>query len=165
MKLRDYFTYLFCLIVFGSIAQDYKPKNSLLLNLGSGTVASIDYERNWQFGDSKNLLFTSIGAGAGREGKVWQIFTRLEDPEWYFVSTQKVTYCVGNGTNFLEFGLGGIYVAGNTTQPYLTYPILGYRFIGTNTSTFKFYLSWPFSGIRTDDLGFVPFGISLGQFF
>jgi hypothetical protein len=148
-----------------SFAQDFKPQNSLLLNLGSGTVVSFDYERNWKVEKSPNLLFASIGAGAGREGKVWMILNTLESPEWYFVTTQKVTYCVGNGTNFLEFGLGGIYVAGNTTQPYITYPILGYRFIGDNRSTFKFYLSWPFTGIKTDDLGFVPFGISFGQFF
>lgn len=165
MKTKNYITYSLLLLAFTCFAQDFKPNNSLCLNLGSGTFASIDYERNWQFENNKNLFFTSVGAGAGREGKVWSLLTTVEDPKWFVVSTQKATYCVGNGTNYLEFGLGGIYIAGNTTQPYIAYPVLGYRYIGYNNTTFKFYLSWPFSGIKTDDLGFVPFGISLGQLF
>lgn len=165
MKTKNHITYLFLLLAITCFAQDFEPNNSLILNFGSGTLVSIEYERNWKFENNKNLLIASIGAGAGREDKIWNPFYINEDREWYFVSTQKLTYCVGNGTNFLELGLGGIYVAGNTTQPYIAYPILGYRYIGFNNTTFKFYLSWPFSGIKTDDLGFVPIGISMGQFF
>ena len=165
MKVKNQIICLFFLIAFSSFAQNFKPNNSILLNLGAGTFASIDYERNWNLKKSKHLLFVSAGVGAGREGKVWMLINDIESPDWYFVTTQKATYCVGNGINFLELGLGGIYVAGNTTQPFITYPILGYRYIGKNNTTFKIYFSQPFSGIKTDDLGFFPFGIGFGQFF
>ncbi|MCC5916958.1 MAG: hypothetical protein JJU02_06485 [Cryomorphaceae bacterium] len=152
--------------IFGQM-QDAKPNNGLSLNLGSGTLLSIDYERIWRNEKNNNLLITSIGAGVGLEGKVWQFManTDFTSRDGYFVSPQKVTYNIGNGNNYLELGAGGILVLGNTTQPYIVYPIIGYRFIGNNNTTFKFFLSWPISGIQTDDLGFVPFGIGLGQLF
>lgn len=153
------------LLFFVGKAQVAKPKNTLCLNLGSGTFVSADYERIWQKGNNNNLLIGLIGAGLGLEGKPWQLYGKVEDPERYFVSPQKVTYCIGDGNGYLEVGFGGIYVSGNTTQHYITYPILGYRFIGKNNSTFKFYISWPSSGIKTEDLGFVPVGISIGQLF
>ena len=165
MKIQNLIIFTFFSLSITIQAQDLKPSNSLCLNFGSGTVVSIDYERNWRNDKNNNLFIGSIGAGAGLKGEVWTLYDTVEDPEWYFVSPQKATYCIGNGINYLEVGVGGIYVAGNTTQPYIAYPILGYRFIGSNNTTFKFYMTWPISGIQTEDLGSVPFGISLGQLF
>ena len=141
-----------------------EAKNSIIANFGGGVVGSLEYERAW-FARENQFMISSIGLGAGVEGQVYNLFGDVEDPEWYVISQQKLTYNIGLETNFFEFGLGGIYVSGNTTQPYIAYPILGYRFIGENNSTFKVYIAWPFSGIETDDLGFFPIGINFGQFF
>ena len=140
-----------------------ESKNSVVVNFGSGTVTSLEYERCLL--ERKNqFVIASAGVGAGMEGKVYTL-SEVENPNWYLVFPHKLAYSIGSNNNYLEIGIGGLFVQGNTTQPYLAYPTLGYRFIGNNKTTFKFYLSWPLSGIETNDLGFVPVGLSLGQFF
>jgi hypothetical protein len=150
-----------------SRAQEERPKNTLGLNIGWGTIASLDYERIWQSPKTQNLWIASLGIGGGLEGDITAVGGRIpiQDLKWFLVVPHKVTYNIGKKHHFMEIGLGGIIVGGPTTQPYISYPVIGYRFIGKNNSTFKFHLSIPFSGLETDDLAFIPFGIGLGQLF
>ena len=83
MKIQNLIIYTFLSLSIASQAQVLKSKNSLCLNFGSGTVVSIDYERNWQSDKNNNLFFGSIGLGAGLEGEVWTLYDTVEDPEWY----------------------------------------------------------------------------------
>jgi len=60
--------------------------------------------------------------------------------------------------------LGGTVIMGKTTQPYILYPILGYRFQSLKKKlNFKIFVEYPFSGAETDDILFVPVGVSIGE--
>jgi hypothetical protein len=153
------------LLSMSGLAQKSDRKNALNLHFGSGTLFSVDYERIWRNTKNPNLIIASVGGGVAMKGMVWKFYNKSPGSIDYFVAPHRITTAVGNGRNYLEVGFGGIYVHGNTTQPYLAYPLVGYRYFGSNRSTFKVYLSWPVTGIKTDDLHFIPFGVSFGQLF
>lgn len=155
------------LLSFFTFAQSQNPKkpNSFLLNFGSGTFTTVEYERDLLGGSFHNYLLTSLGAGMGAKIDLLSNSGSFDSSQWSFVATQKISYCMGSGVHFVELGLGGNYIQISKTQPYIVYPFLGYRFIGTNNTTLKLHVSLPFTGIHTDDLGFLPIGLGLGQFF
>ncbi|MGB4204332.1 MAG: hypothetical protein WBJ84_01800 [Bacteroidales bacterium] len=88
-------------------------------------------------------------------------------PEKYATIPHHITGNLGKGRHFFEFGIGGTIISGNTTQPYILYPIVGYRFLPLTSDKFNFRVfgQIPFTGLETDDIIFIPLGLSLGVSF
>ncbi|SIN65308.1 hypothetical protein [Algoriphagus halophilus] len=84
--------------------------------------------------------------------------------EKYVTILYHITGNLGKSRHFFEFGLGGTIIGGNTTQPYLFYPIVGYRILPLKSKrlNFRVFGLIPFSGRITDDILFMPFGLNLG---
>ena len=145
-----------------------RPLNSISLNLlGDASIVSLNYER--QFLISPSFILTSkLGSGYNEENQLSICFSGScppsPSPERYFTIPHHITGNLGKGRHFFEFGLGGTFILGNTTQPYLLYPIVGYRILPLQSDkiNFRVFSLIPFSGLYTDDIVFIPLGLNLG---
>ena len=101
-----------------------RPLNNIGLNLfGDASIISINYER--QFEVKQNFLLSSkLGYGYNEEFQLC-IFGPCQPPETYRTIPHHITGNFGKGKHLFEVGLGGTFIMGNTTQPYLLYPIVG----------------------------------------
>ena len=143
-----------------------RPENNFNLNLfGDASIISINYER--LFIINPNLILTGqLGLGYNEEFQIC-IFEPCSPPEQYLTVPHHVTLNLGNRRNFFEFGLGDTIICGNTSQHYFLYPIAGYRLqpLRSINVNFRIYGSIPFTGLDTDDIIFIPFGLSTGVCF
>jgi hypothetical protein len=131
--------------------------------LGDASLFSINYER--QFLVSSTIILSSkFGLGYNEEFKLCIIGPCSSSPEKYLTIPHHITGNFGKGKYFFEFGLGGTIINGNTNQPYLLYPIVGFRTLPlmSNKFNFRIFGQIPFSGLETEDIIFIPFGVSLG---
>ena len=89
-----------------------------------------------------------------------------DTPEKYLTFPHHITVNLGKGESFLEFGLGGTIINGNTSNNYLLYPIIGYRTqsLRSNVLNFRiFCMVYNFWNLGDDeDVIFFPIGMSLG---
>ena len=85
-------------------------------------------------------------------------------PEKYATIPHHITGNLGQRKHFFEFGLGGTIFNGNTNQKYLIYPIVGYRIVplASGKVNFRIFGQIPFSGLETEDIISIPFGLTLG---
>ena len=144
-------------------AIDSRPLNSVYINLfGDASIISFNYERLFLLSPTF-ILSSKLGLGFNEEFKIC-LFGPCPPEEKYLTIPHHLTGNVGKGRHFFEFGLGGTIISGNTTQPYLFYPIIGYRILPlkSNKINFRVFGQIPFSGLETDDIVFIPFGLSLG---
>lgn len=143
-----------------------RPQNSFALNMfGDASITSVGYER--LFANKPGFFLTGkIGIGLNQEFKIC-VWGPCDPPEMFLTIPHHITANFGKGRHFLEIGLGGSIIAGNTRQHYFIYPILGYRFqpIKSKKLNFRIYGSIPFTGMNTDDIMFIPVGLSLGWCF
>jgi hypothetical protein len=143
---------------------DARPINNFNLNLlGDASIISINYER--QFIVSPIFILSSkLGLGYNEEFQLCIFGPCSSPPEKYLTMPHHITGNFGKGRHFFEFGLGGTIINGNTTQPYLLYPIVGYRIMPLRSDklNFRMFGLIPFSGLETDDILFIPFGYSFG---
>jgi len=158
------------------IAQDKKevddeiPLNSINLNLvGEFSIFSFDYERLF-FISPAFFLSGEIGLGYNIEDQlcVWGPCSSSK-PENYLTIPHHITANLGQGRSFLEFGLGGTVISGNTTYDhYLFYQIIGYRFLPFTSGKVNFRgflnynICWLFNGGEPYDILPIPFGVSIG---
>lgn len=144
-----------------------RPLNSISLNLlGDASIISLNYER--QFLVSPTFILSSkLGFGYNEEFQLCISGPCSSAPEMYLTVPHHITVNIGKGRHFFEFGLGGTIINGNTTQPYLLYPIVGYRILPlrSNKINIRIFGLLPFSGLETDDILFIPFGLSIGESF
>lgn len=144
------------------VLDETRPDNGISLNLlGDGSLISINYEHHL-ISEPNFLLAGKVGLGYNEEFKF--CFGTCSPAESYLTLPHHITANIGKGRHFLELGLGGTFVLGETSQPYLIYPIIGYRLspLRSNKTTFRIFGQWPISGIETDDIIFIPLGISVG---
>ncbi|UZR94095.1 hypothetical protein [Chondrinema litorale] len=147
---------------------DERPLNSISLNLlGDASLISINYKR--QFIINPSFILTSkLGAGFNKEFQLNLCFsgscTNSPSPEIFFTIPHHITGNIGKERHFFEFGLGGTNIVGNTSQPYLFYPIIGYRLSPEEADNinFRIFLQVPFSGLDTDKILFSPLGLNFG---
>ena len=143
-----------------------RPVNSINLSfLGDASLISINYERRFLV-SHKFILSSKLGFGFNRELRICP-FGPCPPTETYATIPHHITGNLGNGPHFFEFGLGGTIITGNKTQPYLLYPIVGYRILPLSSDkvNFRVFAQIPFSGLETDDITFVPLGLSVGVSF
>jgi hypothetical protein len=140
-----------------------RPLNSIYINLlGDASLLSMNYERNFLISNSF-LISGKLGLGYNEEFQLC-IFGPCSPPDNYITIPHHITGNVGKGRHFLEFGLGGTLINGNTSQTYLLYPIIGYKLLPLkpNKLNFRIFGQIPFSGLVTEDILFIPVGISIG---
>lgn len=146
-------------------AQDNeRPLNSIQVNLlGDASIISINYDK--QFLISPTFILSSkFGLGYNEEFQICIFGPCSSPPEKYLTIPHHITGNIGKGKHFFEFGLGGTIISGNTNQNYFLYPIVGYRVLPLNSNkvNFRVFGQIPFSGLETEDILFIPFGLSLG---
>ena len=140
-----------------------RPLNSIQINLlGDASIISINYDKQFLI-SSTFILSGKLGLGYNEEFKLC-IWGPCSPPEKYMTIPHHITGNIGKGRHFFEFGLGRTVINGNTNQNYLLYPIVGYRILPLNSSklNFRIFGQIPFSGLETEDIIFIPFGLSLG---
>ncbi len=140
-----------------------RPLNSINLNLlGNASLISIDYER--QFIIRPTLILSGkLGIGYNEEFMLC-IYGECPSPDTYLTIPHHVTGNIGKGKHFFEFGIGGAIINGNTTRPYLLYPIIGYRFLPLKSKkiNFRIFGQIPLSGFDVGGVIFSPIGLNLG---
>jgi hypothetical protein len=135
------------------------PKNYIYFGLfGDASITSLSYERLLLF--SPNCKLTGKGGvGFNQEFNLFGGSTSL-----FVTMPHHITGNFGKSRHHLEIGLGGTLIFGKTNEPYLLYPIVGYRImpLKENKVNFRIYGSFPFSGLETDVIFFIPIGLSIG---
>ena len=147
---------------------EHRPLNNISLNLlGDASKLSINYEKQYLVGESF-ILTTKFGLGYNQEFRLC-IFGPCSSPaENYLTIPHHFTANLGNRRSFFEFGLGGTILYGETSEPYLLYPIIGYRFLPLQSNKFNFrlYFQPPIQRLEGDfghpDIAWIPAGMSIG---
>ena len=145
-------------------------KNNVTLSfLGNGSFMSLDYERLFFLAPNK-FISNSFGIGGGSEIEFClNGSSPCSSTKGLLTVPHSLTANWGRNRHFFEFGIGGTIVIGNTNENYFLYPILGWRIqpnkskLGRNN--FRLFVSVPFSGIETEDILWIPIGISYGVLF
>jgi len=141
-----------------------RPLNNFNLNiLGEASIISINYERLFLI-NSRFFLTGQLGIGYNEEFQL-NLFGG-PPPEKYRIISHHITGNLGKRRHFLEFGLGGAIITGNTNKHYLLGPIVGYRLqpLKSNRINLRIFGSIPVIGFETDIM-YIPFGLSLGVCF
>jgi hypothetical protein len=143
-----------------------RPVKNVNFNfVGDASHFSLNFERQYLI-HQNFIISQKIGIGYNEKFQVC-LFGHCDDFIRYLTIPHHVSMNVGKSRHFLEMGIGGTFLYGNTTQPYLVYPILGYRFlpIEKDNVNFRIFTHLPFTGKYAEDILFIPFGISLGVSF
>jgi hypothetical protein len=147
------------------------PDNNLLVSVGAnGCVVSLTYERLFR---TEKDFFITAGIGLGYTEEYFLktrnfISTALPKPYpyEYLVVPHYITGNIGKHRHYFEFGLGG--TSGTPiTQPYMLYPVLGYRFMPGKPArvNFRATVSLPFQKFADNKVTWFPFGLSAGMCF
>lgn len=145
-----------------------RPKNNIFINiLGDASVASLNYERLF-FIEPENF-FIAAGAGVGLN-----YFVTIHNDngssytsEKYVIFPHHVTANIGKGRHFFEFGLGGAFLSGPRSQPYLPSLLAGYRIQPWNKNKlhFRVFGSYPLEALEKFEILYIPVGLSIGWSF
>ena len=142
-----------------------RPLNTIGLNVGEGSAIALMYERIRNL-DGKSFLAGKIGIGYNKEFNIC-VFGPCSSPKQFTIIPISISANLGNLKNYLELGIGHIFVFGKTDRHSVFYALGGYRFqpLHTNKFNFRVYLCIPFSGYDNLELLFFPIGFSLGLCF
>ena len=158
---------LAALTVFSTylIAQDQrlndvlKPKNSLNINLlGDASFASINFEH---FFIAKERFVLTGKAGIGYNKKTSSCVSEPCIPaQTYLTIPHHITANFGKEGKFLEFGLGGTVI--NTSQRYILFPLIGYRFLPLKSSRVNYRIYFYIPLYNVEDVPVSPVGLNIG---
>jgi len=140
-----------------------RPLSSFNLNiLGDASLFSVNYEL--LFLTRTNIIIgTKIGLGYNEEFKIC-VWENCSAPKKYFTIPHSFTVNYGKKKHFLEMGVGGTVIVGSSSQNYMPYAILAYRFLPLKSNKLKFRVfgEYPFANPDNYDIIFIPFGVSIG---
>ena len=146
---------------------DDRPLNNISLSfLGDASKVSINYEKQFLVAESF-ILTTKFGLGYNHEFRIC-LFGPCSSPlKYYLTIPHHFTANLGKRRSFFEFGLGGTRLYGETNDPYILYPIIGYRFLPLQSNKINFrlyFLTPPFEDgpLGHPDIYFYIVGGSLG---
>ena len=141
--------------------------NNVNFNMfGDASFVSVNYERLIELSPGA-FLASSLGVGYNAEFQFCLFGPCTYGPERFLTLPHHFTVNIGKKRHFFEVGIGGTVIIGNTSEHYFLYPLLGFR-VQPNKSgrgTIRLYFSVPFSGMETEDILWIPVGISIGRFF
>ena len=144
-----------------------RPLNNISLNfLGDASQISINYEKQYLVGKSY-ILSTRVGLGYNQEFCLSFWGVSCSPVKDYLTIPHHFTANIGKRRSFFEFGLGGTILYGETSDPYILYPIIGYRFLPLQSNKINFrlyFLPPPFEDgpLGHTDIYFYIVGGSLG---
>jgi hypothetical protein len=151
-----------------------RPLNNISLNLlGDASIISINYEKQYLVGKSY-VLSTKFGLGYNQEFCISFGNGSCSPVEDYLTIPHHFTANIGKRRSFFEFGLGGTILSGETSEPYILYGIIGYRFLPFHSNKFNFriYLQPPIpikelekpvdNDFPHPDIRYFPVGVSAG---
>lgn len=147
--------------------KDTRPLFNISLNLlGDASIGSINFERQFLLSPTF-ILSSKLGLGYNEEFQLNIEGSNSSPKAKYLTIPLHVTGNVGKGKHFFEFGLGGTIINGNTTEHYSLYPTAGYRILPLKSGkiSFRAFLQLPVSGLDSDDIWFIPFGVNFGVSF
>lgn len=162
-----FFLIITCSSSLGQIQENelkIRPLNSIYINLlGDASLISINYDRLYRLSPSF-MISSKLGLGYNESFRI--SFFGIKPP-WnkYTTIPHHITGNIGENRVFFEFGFGGTAIFGKTTQPYITYPIVGYRIMPykSNRLNFRIFAQVPLTRkYIVDDIIFSPLGSSLG---
>lgn len=162
---------IFCFFAssgFSQVQETPGPKklNSISINvLGDASLISGNFERLHLL-HPKLALSGKIGLGFNKTLNLICI-DKCPDTHAYLTLPHHITSIYGNGRHFLEMGLGGTLLIGNSTSAYYLYPMAGYRYqpLVKKSLQFRIYLQYPILGFDDSDAFFIPLGFSFGSSF
>ncbi len=133
--------------------------------MGDASIISINFEKLFSISDNL-LLAGKIGLGYNEELKIC-VWGNCSPPNKYFTIPHHITLNYGRKKHFIELGLGGTLLVGETSEYYYLYPILGYRFFPLKSNKINFRVFGELPLTNWDNIGviFIPFGISVGWSF
>jgi hypothetical protein len=140
-----------------------RPSKILSLSiLGDASLISFNFEKLY-FINPNYFISGKLGLGYNEEFQIC-LFGPCQPPEKFVTIPHHITWNFGKKKHFFELGLGGTFIIGNTSQPYLFYPIVGYRIhpLKFNKVNFRLFVYYPFTGEDLDDILLIPVGINLG---
>ena len=147
-----------------------RPLNNISLNFfGDASKISINYEKQYLLTES-GFLSTKFGLGYNQEFCLSLFGLSCSNIEEYLTIPHHVTVNFGKRRSFFEFGLGGTILYGETSEPYIIYPIIGYRFLPLQSNKINFrlyFLPPPYADGPSGqpDIIFSVFGVSVGTSF
>jgi hypothetical protein len=136
-----------------------RPINTINLNIfGEASIFSINYERLFII-NSGLFLTGQLGIGYNEE----YLLFGGSSPEKFLIISHHMTGNLGKRRHFLEFGMSGAIITGNTNKHYLLGPIVGYRLqpLESNKVNLRIFGNIPVIGFDTN-ITYYPFGLSLG---
>lgn len=162
---------------FGSVATQKKdedssyitnvnPRNDINLTLlGDASILSISYGRLIYL--TKHLVLSGkVGIGYNEKFIFYLGNGNHPPPDRYLTVPLHITANIGGRSHYLEFGMGGTFLAGNTAENFIPYPIVGYRSIPRKSKTnFRLFAGIPILDNQNRDILFIPFGVSFGANF
>ncbi len=143
---------------------EMRPTKSLNLSLlGDVSLISINFEK-LLIVKPTFILSSKLGFGFNEEFQICAFGPCSSPPQKYLTIPHHVTANFGKGKSFFELGLGGTIIKGNKSQPYMLYPIIGYRIVPLrlNRANFRAFGQIPFWNNESNDIMFFPIGISFG---
>ena len=155
---------IFIIATVFSFAQNKKDTTKLrpvqninLSYVGVPTSFSFNYEKIF-FINPRFFLTGQLGIGYYEEFLLFG-----SDPEKSITIPHHFTGNWGKRKHFIEFGLCGTIIPGNSGNHYLLGPILGYRFqpLKSNKVNFRYFGSIPLIGFN-NNIYLAPVGISVG---
>jgi hypothetical protein len=143
-------------------ADDKRPAEYISLSIiGDVSFFAINYD-NFMFISPKFYLSGKFGLGFTTNFSLSPNVPTYK----YLTIPHHITGNLGRKKNFFEFGLGGTIIAGNISQHFFYYPIIGYRRqpVEKRKLNFRVWIYYPFV-MNTNDLLFAPYGLSIGTSF
>jgi len=119
---------------------DDRPLNNISLSLfGDASYISINYEKQYLVAKSY-ILSAKLGLGYNQEFCISFGSGSCSPVENYLTIPHHFTANIGKRRSFFELGLGGTILYGETSEPYILYPIIGYRFLPMQSNKINFRL-------------------------
>ncbi len=143
-----------------------RPLNSINIASGDASLISLTYERLFNI-KSNFFLAGKLGVGYSEQFQLCLFGPCSKAAKNYLTIPLNVTANFGKKKNFFEIGIGGTMLNGNTNQHFWMYPIVGFRGQPLKSERFNFriFSCLPLSGFDSEDILFLPFGLSTGFVF
>ncbi|MBE0675895.1 MAG: hypothetical protein IH591_14655 [Bacteroidales bacterium] len=143
-----------------------RPETSLLATfLSEASMLSLKLEK--AIINGQNIFLTaSAGAGYNTEVQVCLAGPCETNPRDFLTLPHHVSLCIGKGSHYLEAGIGGSLIIGNTDQHYIPYPLVGYRLHPKSAGKLllRLFFSYPLVS-EMQDIAYFPYGLSIGMSF
>jgi len=141
---------------------DNRPEYIISANIGGdASLLTIGFEKLF-FIKPGLTLAGKVAFGYNQE---FQLFSS-EEADNFFILPHSFTFNLSGGKrSFGEIGIGGSWITSSTSNLYIVYPMLGYRYHPFKNPGFSFraWVYYPFGQMsKVENIWISPFGVSFG---